>query len=83
MKGSFVQVGRSGGWGLGAGGLPGSEGSSKPSWICGPAEETAFKALPRQGLSKAGACPKKTQAKEVSDTVLKHSLLTAFVKPKG
>jgi hypothetical protein len=58
-----------------------------PCWVnterAGPAEETAFKALPRQGLSKAGACPKKTQAKEVSDTVLKHSLLTAFVKPKG
>lgn len=28
MKESFVQVSRSGGWGLWAGGLPGSEGSS-------------------------------------------------------
>ena len=32
MKESFVQVGRSGGWRLRAGGLPGSEGSSKASW---------------------------------------------------
>lgn len=48
MKGSFVQVGRSGDWGLGAGGLPGSEGSSKPSWQGSPQRELG-QALPRWG----------------------------------
>lgn len=36
MKESFVQVSRSGGWGLWAGGLPGSEGSSMSSWPGSP-----------------------------------------------